>query len=138
VTDNPETETVALLCIGGPLHGQEKEVEAGRTTWFDLASATTYYLKPMRYVERAPSSMAPTSLWEIGVLVHESLMTSDEDNRIQVETKHQAVNAMWTDVMMRAFMRDRGRQVPLTEHPDHAKQNGHRKLILPPDGGNLK
>lgn len=132
----PTLEPVTLYCVGGPLHGEPVKVPADADSWLHLVSATTYYVKPMTYV-RQNLDGRPHSAWTINILVHETAHVLPDDAEAVRLAKTKAVNAMWSGVVMRHWMADNATQVPLADLPGRPSSNGHRKLHLPPDGGNL-
>lgn len=130
----PQEEPVTFLAIGGPKHGQRLPVAEGSGSYVDLMSASTYYIKPMSYIRRDPNTTAPNGLFQVGVLVHESLMPAHDDGPLQKQAKGQAVNSMWIDVMMADWMSTHGEQKPLTDLPPHMRGPLQMRPVVPPAG----
>lgn len=99
---------VTLFCVGGQRHGERIEVAPTATTWVDIMTATTYYVRPVHSIDRDPAN--PRSLlrakgWRTAALVHESIAAD-------APTYH----SHWTALALSRLMDEAGAiEVPVTE-----------------------
>lgn len=102
-----QPQTVTLLAVGGPRHGDEVVVSGDATSWVDLRSAQTYLMSNFPYIERNPVNPRSRLLMKghmITVLVHESIWNDPE-----------AARDWFNSLALTRLYRSHGRQVPAEE-----------------------
>jgi hypothetical protein len=107
--DQRETQpaTIRVLAVGGRRHGEEITIAAGQTSWVDLLSAETYYLRDFKYVRRDPTNPRSMSLrtgWKAEALMHQDIAADS-----------QLAQQWWMALALERLFLAVGREVPVSE-----------------------
>jgi hypothetical protein len=70
---DPAPDPEALLCVGGPKHGEQVTLPADQTSWLDLATAQTYRRQWFLAGTDNPLTGRPTRMWRRAALVWEGI-----------------------------------------------------------------
>lgn len=117
MSDTPEAATkVRLMLIGGTRHREVIEVEPTTSTYVDLMTATTYYVRPFSYIKRDPAqpkSLLRATGYRAMALVHES-----------IQDDPQAAFQHWQDAALDLLFAEFGKEVPAVEIAKRAAGQG--------------
>lgn len=110
-----------MRLAGGPRHADEVELAEGATSYLDLATADTYYVRRTQYVGRDNNTGEPAIYYRAEVAVWEKLLGGEHETQI--------VQSYVMDLAARDWFRNNGVEAEMPGHL-RAQQNGSNSARL--------
>lgn len=115
-----------MRLVGGPRHADEVELAEGQTSYLDLATADTYYVRKTQYLARDNKTGEPATYHVAAVAVWEKLLDDPRETQI--------VMSLVMDLAARAWFAENGEEAELPGHLRAQQNGGNSAKVLGADG----